>query len=83
MMLILTRKINEAIQIGDSIKLKILHIGDSQVKVGIEAPADIRIFRAEIYTETKAQNSLATQANKSDVIKAAEMLSKTTKTSAQ
>lgn len=78
-MLILTRKLNEAIQIGDSIRLKILHISEGQVKLGIDAPQDVRIFRAEIYAEIQKQNQLAAAAKKSDVVKAAGLLSKNLK----
>jgi carbon storage regulator len=75
-MLILTRKLNEVIQIGDNVRLKVLHISDGQVKIGIEAPIDIRIFRAEIYAEIEKQNVLAAKGTKSDVAKAAGRLSK-------
>mgnify|MGYP001592480271 FL=1 len=76
-MLILSRKLNEAIQIGDNIRLKVLHIRDGQVKIGIEAPNDVKIYRAEIYSEIEKQNVLAAQANKGAVLKAAGLLSKT------
>jgi carbon storage regulator len=81
-MLILTRKLNEAIQIGDNVRLKILHISDGQVKIGIEAPNDVRIFRAEIYVEVEKQNVLASTATKSAAVHAAGMLTKAMKTKA-
>ena len=78
-MLILTRKLNEAIQIGENIRLKVLHISEGQVKIGIEAPHDVRIYRAEIYAEIEKQNQLAAAAKKADAVKAASLLSKTPK----
>ena len=75
-MLILTRKLNEAIQIGDNVSLKVLHISEGQVKLGIEAPDDVRIFRAEIYVEIQKQNILAASVKKSAAIKAAGLLAK-------
>lgn len=76
-MLILARKLHEGIQIGDNVRLKILHISEGQVKIGIEAPDDVRIYRAEIYSEIEKQNVLAAKVSKSAAVKAAEVLSKT------
>ncbi len=49
-MLILTRKIGESIIIDDEIRVKIVDIQGGQVRVGIEAPSVIDIYREEIYT---------------------------------
>ncbi len=75
-MLILARKINEAIQIGDHIRIKVLSISESQVKLGIEAPESVRIYRAEIYVEIQKQNVEAAQTQKSTAVKAAGLLTK-------
>lgn len=48
-MLILTRKINEEIKIGQDITIKFLSSSDNQVKIGIEAPPNVQILRGEIF----------------------------------
>ena len=48
-MLILTRKVGELIRIGDAVTVRVLEVRGSQVRLGVEAPADIRIFREEVY----------------------------------
>ncbi len=48
-MLILTRKVGEVIRIGDGITVRVLEVRGSQVRLGIDAPAEVRIFREEVY----------------------------------
>ncbi|MRH41974.1 carbon storage regulator CsrA [Aquibacillus halophilus] len=58
-MLVLTRKINEAIKIGDEIEVKVLGIDGDQIKLGISAPKHVDIHRMEIYLDIQEQNSEA------------------------
>ncbi len=53
-MLVLTRKMMESIIIGDNITVTIVDIGSGQVRVGIDAPREIRVFRKEVYDEIRA-----------------------------
>lgn len=48
-MLVLTRKTGQSIRIGDDIIVKIIDVDGSQVKIGIEAPKGVLIFREELY----------------------------------
>jgi len=47
-MLVLTRKKSEMIQIGDRIVIKVIATGRGKVKIGIDAPAELRVLRAEL-----------------------------------
>lgn len=58
-MLVLTRRRNEAIKIGDNIEIKILAIEGDQIKLGIEAPQSVDIHRKEVYLDIQNQNSEA------------------------
>jgi carbon storage regulator len=52
-MLVLTRKLGESITIGDNIKLLVVDIEGNQVKIGIEAPRSIEVYREELYQKIK------------------------------
>lgn len=51
-MLVLARHKNEMIRIGDDILVKVLKVNGDTVRLGIDAPGDIRIFREEVYQRT-------------------------------
>ena len=50
-MLVLTRKTNQSIMIGDEIEISVLSTAGEKIRLGIEAPRDIPVFRKEIYLE--------------------------------
>jgi|UniRef100_A0A7V3RFK3 carbon storage regulator len=55
-MLILKRKIGEAIKIGNDVTVRILSIDRGEIKIGIEAPKDVKVFREELYEEISNLN---------------------------
>ncbi len=62
-MLVLERKTGESIIIGDNIKLKIFKVQGNSVRIGIEAPREVLIYREEIYEEIKKENLMASGVN--------------------
>jgi carbon storage regulator len=73
-MLVLTRKLKEAIQIGDDIEITVLAISGDQVKLGINAPKHVEIHRKEIYLAIQQENSEASLASKTSLHELNEQL---------
>lgn len=61
-MLVLSRKINQSIMIGDDIRIVVVAVDRDQVKLGIEAPRDVSVHRSEIYEEIQRANQSAAAA---------------------
>ena len=66
-MLILTRKKDEKIIIGEDIEITITDIEDGKVKLGIEAPKNIDIHRKEVYEEIQNENKEAAKNKEIDI----------------
>ncbi|MBU0936960.1 MAG: carbon storage regulator CsrA [Spirochaetes bacterium] len=60
-MLILTRKINEKVIINEDIIVSIIEIRGDMVKVGIEAPRSVKVFRSEVYEAIQNENRMAAE----------------------
>ncbi len=58
-MLILSRKTNQKIRVGDSIEITVIEVRGDQVKIGVEAPRTVKVFREEIYDEIQRENKAA------------------------
>ncbi len=54
-MLVLTRKTNQSIMIGDDIEVSVLSVMGEKVRIGIQAPHDVPVFRTEIHLEIQRQ----------------------------
>jgi carbon storage regulator len=74
-MLVLTRKRSQSIMIGDEVEISILSITGDKVKIGIEAPRDIPIFRKEIYVEMERQDLTSGPSARAEVDEALRRLS--------
>jgi carbon storage regulator len=75
-MLVLARKPNESIIIGDSIAVTVLGIEGDQVKLGITAPKEISIHRQEVYEQIKRANIEAAKSSPADLSSIAKLLSR-------
>ncbi|MGL4802931.1 MAG: carbon storage regulator CsrA [Cetobacterium sp.] len=67
-MLVITRKKDQSLLIGDDIEIKIVKVEDGSVKIAIDAPKDKIILRKEVYDNVKKENSEAI-ANTEDILK--------------
>jgi carbon storage regulator len=59
-MLVLTRKSNQSIMIGDDIEISVLSIMGEKVRIGIAAPRDVPVFRKEVYLEIQQERGEVT-----------------------
>ena len=68
-MLVLSRKVNESIKIGDDIELTVVSIDGDQVKIGIHAPKNVDIHRKEVYLSIQEENTKAADTASLDILK--------------
>ncbi len=60
-MLVLTRKPGQSVYIGEDVKVTLMEIRGNQVRVGIDAPSTVRIYREEIYLQIMEENKRASE----------------------
>lgn len=76
-MLILTRRPGESLYLGENIRLKVLSVQGKQIKIGLEVPDDMPVYREEVYLKIKDENQRALEAMDQDlVMKAASLCPK-------
>lgn len=72
-MLILTRKSGEGLYLGDDIRITILEIRGKQIRLGIEAPANVVVLREEIYRRIQEENLQAAETREADLKEVAQL----------
>jgi carbon storage regulator len=75
-MLILSRKINESIMVGEDIEIKVVDVSNRTIKLGIEAPKDIAVHRKEVFDAIKYENLASPKAPQEKVISLLEYMKK-------
>ena len=75
-MLVLTRKTNQSIMIGDEIEVTVLAVSRDKIRLGITAPRDVSVFRKEVYLSIKGEEDGARGEAKATVEKALDSLAK-------
>jgi carbon storage regulator len=66
-MLILARRIGESIMVGDQVEISVVDIKGDQVKLGIKAPAQVKVYRREVYAAIQEENRAAAAASPKDL----------------
>jgi len=72
--LVLTRKANQSIMIGDGIQVSVLAVMGEKVRIGIEAPRSVPVFRKEVWVEIQRDQEAEAGDSSADVQKALEEL---------
>jgi carbon storage regulator len=73
-MLVLTRKLGEVIRIGTGVTVRVLEVKGNQVRLGLEAPPDVKIFREEIYRAILKENEDAALGGRDEMDAAANVV---------
>ncbi|MCG8530169.1 MAG: carbon storage regulator CsrA [Desulfovibrionales bacterium] len=72
-MLILTRRAGESLCLGDNIKVTVLSVQGKQVKIGLDIPDGMPVYREEVYLRIKEQNRQASETLDTDLLMATEL----------
>ena len=73
-MLVLTRKSNQSIMIGDEIEVTVLAVSRDKIRLGITAPRDVPVFRKEVYLSIQGEQGEAAEGDREETEKALEAL---------
>ena len=73
-MLILARRIGESIMVGDQVEISVVDIKGDQVKLGIKAPTQVKVYRSEVYAAIQEENRAAAAAAPESLPKFDELL---------
>jgi len=74
-MLVLTRKTDESIIIGDNIAVTVVAVEGDQVRLGVTAPKNIAVHRQEVYKQIKKENLEAAQSSSTDISSVLKLMS--------
>lgn len=72
-MLILTRRPGESLYVGDNIRITVLSLQGKQVKIGLDVPSDMVVYREEVYKRVMEENRMALAINNDDLYVAAQL----------
>ena len=75
-MLILSRRPGESVHLGDDIKITILSVKGQQIKLGLDVPEHMPVYREEIYLKVQTQNASALELDNHDLMMAAALWTK-------
>jgi carbon storage regulator len=75
-MLILARRIGESIMVGDQVEISVVDIKGDQVKLGIKAPSQVKVYRREVYAAIQEENRAAAAASPQTLPRLDELLPK-------
>jgi len=72
-MLVLSRRLGETLYLGDSIRITILNIQGKQVKIGLDVPPEMVVYREEVYKRVQEENKRSILSNNADLMMAAKL----------
>ncbi len=66
-MLVLTRRLNQSIKIGDDVEIIVIEVRGDQVRLGVSAPRNVSVHRKEVYLQIQQENQAASQASAEEI----------------
>ena len=72
-MLVLTRRIGESIQINDDVKVTVIEVKGKNIRIGIQAPKETKVYREELFLKIKDENRSASSSPALDLGKVAQL----------
>ena len=73
-MLVLTRKIGESIKINEDVKITVIDVKGKNIRLGIEAPRETKIYREEVFLRIKEENQTAATSHQFDPSKVSQLM---------